>query len=102
MPDSFRTRLRRGDRLIGPVVTLSSPDVADLLSRIGFEPVADIEHSSMGISQAVLIRRGALSVHRGPENSGRTRGARYRLRRRRDSADSLGRSAHVASCSIRR
>ncbi len=74
MPDSFRTRLRRGDRLIGPVVTLSSPDVADLLSRIGFDYLwLDIEHSSMGISQAQVLIQAAGGrcpcIVRVPENS---------------------------------
>lgn len=74
MPDCFRTRLRRGDRLIGPVVTLSSPDVADLLSRIGFDYLwLDIEHSSMGISQAQVLIQAAGGrcpcIVRVPENS---------------------------------
>ncbi|OQA38633.1 MAG: 5-keto-4-deoxy-D-glucarate aldolase [Chloroflexi bacterium ADurb.Bin325] len=74
MSDTFRARLRRGDQLIGAVVTLASPDVADLLSRMGFDYLwLDVEHSAMGISQAQMLIQAAGGrcpcIVRVPENS---------------------------------
>lgn len=53
MTPSFKTRLVKGEILIGPLVTLPAPDVTDLLSRVGFDYLwIDLEHSAMDISQA--------------------------------------------------
>jgi 2-keto-3-deoxy-L-rhamnonate aldolase RhmA len=47
--ESFKTRLTRGDLLVGTLVTLASPDVADVLSRVGFDYLwIDMEHSGIG------------------------------------------------------
>lgn len=44
-PNQFRERLLGGDRLIGVVVTLPSPEVAELLSQVGFDWLwIDTEH----------------------------------------------------------
>lgn len=74
MSDTFRARLCRGDRLIGPLITLPSPDVADLLSRIGFDYLwIDLEHSPINISQAQTLIQATAgrcpTVVRVPENS---------------------------------
>jgi 2-keto-3-deoxy-L-rhamnonate aldolase RhmA len=74
MSETFRARLRRGDRLIGPLITLPSPDVADLLSRIGFDYLwIDLEHSSLNIAQAQTLIQAAggrcPTLVRVPENS---------------------------------
>ena len=55
MTDSFRTRLRRGDTLIGPIVTINSPEVVEVLDEVGFDWLfLDGEHSP--ISPAHLQR----------------------------------------------
>lgn len=47
MPHEFRTRLLRGDRLIGPMVTLPAPEIAELLAAIGFDWLfLDAEHGT--------------------------------------------------------
>lgn len=37
MAGDFRARLKRGDTLLGTMVTLASPVVAEILSGIGFD-----------------------------------------------------------------
>jgi 2-keto-3-deoxy-L-rhamnonate aldolase RhmA len=42
----FRQRLLAGERLIGPMVTLSSPEVAEILAKVGFDWFfLDAEHA---------------------------------------------------------
>jgi 2-keto-3-deoxy-L-rhamnonate aldolase RhmA len=49
MTASFRERLRRGDTLFGTMVTLASPEVAELLSGLGFDWLfIDMEHAPFG------------------------------------------------------
>jgi 2-dehydro-3-deoxyglucarate aldolase len=58
MTESFRTRLRRGDMLIGPIVTINSPEVVELLDAVGFDWLfLDGEHSpiSPGDLQRLMI-----------------------------------------------
>jgi len=58
MNESFRTRLKRGDRLIGTVVTLSTPAVAEVLVTAGLDWLfVDLEHSTMGILEAQAIQQ---------------------------------------------
>jgi len=48
MKPSFRERLRGGDTLIGTIVSLPSPEVAELLSGLGFDWLfIDMEHSPL-------------------------------------------------------
>ncbi len=70
---SFRERLRQGDVLIGTVVTLGSPDVAEMLALVGFDYLwLDTEHAPgdmaavQGMIQAVGDRCATLV--RVPEN----------------------------------
>jgi 2-dehydro-3-deoxyglucarate aldolase len=50
MTHDFRARLLRGDRLLGTMVTLPSPEVAELMAAVGFDWLfLDAEH---GVSQA--------------------------------------------------
>ncbi len=60
MTDDFRSRLRRGDRLLGTLVTLASPATAEILADVGFDWLfVDAEHGPLetreilGILQAV-------------------------------------------------
>ena len=58
--NSFRERLLRGDRLIGTTVTLPSPEVAEILSRVGFDWLwIDTEHSPYGTLQAQHLLQAA-------------------------------------------
>lgn len=60
MPDSFRHRLQRGDTLLGTMLTLRTPAVAEILAEVGFDWLfIDGEHGPLetadllGILQAV-------------------------------------------------
>lgn len=53
--NSFKTRLR-SETLIGPILSLACPDVADLLSRVGFDYLwIDLEHSPMSVADAQVL-----------------------------------------------
>lgn len=46
MTDSFRSRLRKGELLIGILITLPSPEIAEILAGAGFDWIwIDLEHS---------------------------------------------------------
>ena len=48
MPSDFRTRLKRGDRLLGTMVTLACPATAEILADIGFDWLfVDGEHGPL-------------------------------------------------------
>jgi 2-dehydro-3-deoxyglucarate aldolase len=58
----FRKRLLAGELLIGPVVTLPAPEVAEILAGLGFDWLfLDAEHSPIGMrdAQALLQAAGA-------------------------------------------
>jgi 2-dehydro-3-deoxyglucarate aldolase len=58
MTDCFRTRLRRGDTLVGPIVTINSPEVVEVLDEVGFDWLfLDGEHAplSPGHLQRLMI-----------------------------------------------
>lgn len=60
MPQTFRARLRAGDLLIGPMITLSSPEVTELLGEIGFDWLfIDAEHTPMGPPEIQALLRAA-------------------------------------------
>ena len=60
MPNSFRARLRAGERLFAPLVTLNSPAVAELLAEAGFDWLfIDAEHSTLDTSQMQALLQGA-------------------------------------------
>ena len=62
MPTSFRTRLRSGERLIAPLVTLNAPPVAEVLAEVGFDWLfIDAEHAPLDTSdmQALMQAAGA-------------------------------------------
>lgn len=48
MTNSLRKRLREGDLVLGTILSLNSPDVAEILSQIGFDWLfIDAEHSTL-------------------------------------------------------
>ncbi len=58
--DAFRDRLNRGERLIGTVVSLPSPEAAEVLSMAGFDWLfVDMEHGAVDIRAARDILRAA-------------------------------------------
>jgi len=57
---SFRSRLRAGDVLVGPMVTLSSPEVVELLAQVGFDWLfLDSEHTPMEPPQIQAMLQAA-------------------------------------------
>src|SRR4030095_1618353 len=60
MSTSFRTRLKSGERLIAPLVTLNSPPVVELLAEVGFDWMfIDAEHSSLDTAQMQALMQAA-------------------------------------------
>jgi 2-dehydro-3-deoxyglucarate aldolase len=56
MKDLFKTRLVRGELLLGTLVTLASPSVAEILADAGFDWLfIDLEHSMLDASDAQVI-----------------------------------------------
>ena len=56
MSASLRSRLKRGDLLIGTLVTLTSLESAEVLAEVGFDWLfVDLEHSLLGIREAQAI-----------------------------------------------
>ncbi len=48
MPTNLRKRLKNGDLLLGTILSLDSPDVAEILSGVGFDWIfIDAEHSTL-------------------------------------------------------
>jgi 2-keto-3-deoxy-L-rhamnonate aldolase RhmA len=60
MARSFRARLRGGERLLGTMVTLPEPAVAEILSRLGFDWLfVDGEHGPLETRELGAILRAA-------------------------------------------
>lgn len=56
MGASLKTRLNRSDLLMGTIITVPSPEIAEVLALAGFDWLfIDIEHSAMGIREAQAI-----------------------------------------------
>ena len=59
MSETFRTRLRRGETLLGPMVTLRSPSVSEIFSEVGFDwlSVSEIlgEHGPLETADLLAI-----------------------------------------------
>ncbi len=56
MSVSFRSRLRKGETLIGTLITLPSPEIAEILAGSGFDWIwIDLEHSPMDAHDAQTI-----------------------------------------------
>jgi 2-keto-3-deoxy-L-rhamnonate aldolase RhmA len=60
MTPSFRARLRSGERLVAPLLTLNSPAVTELLSAVGFDWFfIDAEHAPLEPFQMQALLQGA-------------------------------------------
>jgi 2-dehydro-3-deoxyglucarate aldolase len=60
MNQNFRKRLRAGDLLIGTMVTLGSPETAEVLAGVGFDWLfLDAEHSPMETPDLQRVMQGA-------------------------------------------
>jgi len=58
--ESFAKKLRRGDTLIGTVITLPSPEIAEIVSGIGFDWLfIDTEHSTLDVHDVQRILQAA-------------------------------------------
>lgn len=56
MNEAFLHRLRNNDLLLGTIVTLPSPEMAELLSQAGFDWLfIDMEHTSLGVKDVQRI-----------------------------------------------
>jgi len=63
MSSSFRTRLRSGERLIAPLVTLNSPAAVELLAEVGFDWLfIDAEHSPLDTAQMQALMQAAATT----------------------------------------
>jgi 2-dehydro-3-deoxyglucarate aldolase len=57
---TFRSRLKDGDLLLGTLVTLQSPEAAEIFSRAGFDWLfIDMEHSPLDVRDAIAHIRAA-------------------------------------------
>jgi 2-dehydro-3-deoxyglucarate aldolase len=57
---SFRARLRSGERLVAPLVTLNSPAAVELLAEVGFDWLfIDAEHSPLDAAQMQALMQAA-------------------------------------------
>ena len=57
---SFKQKLLAGRPVIGTILSFPCPDVADLLSRVGFDYLwIDLEHSPMDIGDAQMLIQAA-------------------------------------------
>ena len=60
MNHQFRSRLLAGELLVGPVVTLPAPEIAEILADVGFDWLfIDAEHSPMGMRDAQALLQAA-------------------------------------------
>ena len=60
MEDLLKKQLTRGNLLIGTIVTLPSPEVAEILCLSGFDWLfVDLEHSALSIQDAQVILQAA-------------------------------------------
>jgi 2-keto-3-deoxy-L-rhamnonate aldolase RhmA len=73
MDRGFRGKLRKKELLIGTVLGIASPEVAEIISEVGFDWVwIDMEHATIDLVQAQImtqaLREGCASVVRVPWN----------------------------------
>jgi 2-keto-3-deoxy-L-rhamnonate aldolase RhmA len=73
MTENFRTRLLRGDRLVGTILSLPAPELAEIASQAGLDWLfLDMEHGSLDAADVVrliqAVREPCAAVVRVPEN----------------------------------
>ena len=60
MNESFKRKLTRGDLLVGSIITLPSPEIAEIFGLSGFDWLfVDLEHSALSIKDAQVILQAA-------------------------------------------
>jgi 2-dehydro-3-deoxyglucarate aldolase len=60
MDHQFRAKLIAGELLVGPIVTLPAPEVAEILAGLGFDWLfIDAEHAPLGIRDALALLQAA-------------------------------------------
>lgn len=60
MNRKFRTRLSAGELLVGTILTLSSPEVGEIMSSCGFDWLfIDLEHGALGIRGAQSLMQAS-------------------------------------------
>ena len=60
MEDSLKRKLSRGDLLIGTIITLPSPEIAEIFRSCGFDWLfVDLEHGSLSVGDAQAILQAA-------------------------------------------
>ena len=60
MTESFKRKLTRGDLLVGTIITLPSPEIAEIFCWSGFDWLfVDLEHSALSIKDAQVILQAA-------------------------------------------
>jgi 2-dehydro-3-deoxyglucarate aldolase/4-hydroxy-2-oxoheptanedioate aldolase len=72
---SFTEQIKNNAPLIGTIVTLDSPEIAEMLSQCGFDWLFfDMEHSTFSVSSVQhciqAVRGDCLAIVRVPENAG--------------------------------
>jgi len=56
MEHDLKSRLARGDTLVGPLLTLPSPEIAEIMSSVGFDYLwIETEHAPMNFAQAQMM-----------------------------------------------
>jgi len=65
MQDTFKNKLARQELLVGTIMTLPSPEIAEILCGAGFDWLfVDLEHSALSIKNAqVILQVAASQVH---------------------------------------
>ncbi len=74
MKENFKSKLQRGEVLIGAVVSLPAPEVAEIMSLVGYDFIwLDTEHTPNNMAQVQTLMQAAggrcASVVRVPENA---------------------------------
>lgn len=60
MDHRFRARLLAGEQLVGPIVSLAAPEVAEILAGLGFDWLfVDAEHAPLDIGQVQTLLQAA-------------------------------------------
>ena len=56
MTPAFKKKLNRHDLLVGTIISLPAPEIAEILSAAGFDGLfVDLGHSAMSIREAQVI-----------------------------------------------
>jgi 2-keto-3-deoxy-L-rhamnonate aldolase RhmA len=56
MKKSLKSRLARRESLVGPLITLPSPEIAEIMCDVGFDYLwIETEHAPMGLTQAQMM-----------------------------------------------